>query len=100
MGAKDKRRRSTLNKSPQHDSSTENEDPSDDDFVDPPRKSTGRKRSVDPFDGNAQKLSDLVTLEGLCRAATHDFVPHKPARRQFMYWGGKPESAVLMLIER
>jgi hypothetical protein len=98
--AKDKRHRRTLNKKNRQNSSSENEDPSDDEFVDPPHKPAARKRSVDPFNGNSQKLADLVTLEGLCRAATHDFVPHKPAKKQFMYWGGHPESAVLMLIER
>ena len=34
------------------------------------------------------------------RAATHEFVPVKPAKKQFMYWGGAPDSAAVMLVDR
>ncbi len=33
-------------------------------------------------------------------AATHEFAPVKPAKKQFMYWGGAPDSAAVMLVDR
>jgi hypothetical protein len=95
----DNRRRSNA-KTPIYDSSSDNDEPSEDEFSVRPRKHGGRKKSVVPFDGDSQKTADLVTLQGLCRAATHEFAPVKPAKKQFMYWGGAPDSAAVMLVDR
>jgi hypothetical protein len=63
----------------------------------PKRKSTPSKLS----DSYVLQVADLATLEGLCRAATHDFAPHATPRKQFMYWSAKlPSSACMMLIQR
>jgi hypothetical protein len=74
-------------------------DDSDDEGSGPPKikKATPAKLK----DSYVLQVADLATLEGLCRAATHDFAPHSPPRKQFMYWSAKlPSSACLMLIER
>jgi hypothetical protein len=41
-------------------------------------------------------------LAETCRKcdAAHDFAPHTPPKKQFMYWGADPESAAVMLIDR
>ena len=36
----------------------------------------------------------------MTHAATHEFAPVKPPKKQFMYWGGAPDSAAVMLVDR
>ena len=61
------------------------------------RKEARRRKS----NVTSQEAADTATLEGYCRTAVHDFMPHPVARRQFMYWGAKvPEAAAIMLIRR
>ncbi len=86
---KSDKRRKSKGKRPTYDSSSESHETSDDEADDSPPRRAGRKKSADPFGGDMQKV-----------AATHDFAPHTPPKKQFMYWGGDPESAAVMLIDR
>ncbi len=62
----DNRRSRSKGKRPTYDSSSESYETSDDEVDECPPKRAGRKKSVDHFGGDTQKVADLVTLEGLC----------------------------------
>ena len=97
---KNDKRRSSQNKKPIHDSPSNSDETSEEDSSVTNRKRGGRTKRVDKKGGDPQRIADLATLQALCRAATHEFVPVKPPKKQFMYWGGAPDSAAVMLVDR